>query len=64
MKARLLQTGRGLLALVALLAVVLTTGCNTPEPGNQSSRPWNTPRSWEGGVPGMMGGPGGGIGGR
>lgn len=60
MNARLLQLGRGLLALAALLAVLLTTGCNTPEPGNHSSRPWNSPKGWEGGVPGMMGGPGGG----
>ncbi len=60
MKACLLKLSRGLLALAALLAGLLTTGCNTPEPGNQSTRPWNTPKGWEGGLPGMMGGAGGG----
>ena len=59
MKACLFKLSRGLVVLSALLVILLTTGCNTPEPGNQSSRPWNMPRSWEGGVPGMMGGPGG-----
>ncbi len=54
MNARLLQLGRGLLAVVALLALVLATGCATGEPENQSSRPWNTPKGWEGGVPGML----------
>lgn len=59
----MISISRGLLALVALLTLIATTGCNTPEPGNQSSRPWNAPRGWEGGMPGMMGGgAGSGIG--
>jgi len=63
MKARTILIFRGLLALSALLIVITTTGCNTPEPGNQSSRPWNSPRGWEGAMPGMMGGgAGSGIG--
>ena len=54
MNPRLLQLGRCLLALIALGTVLLTSGCNTPEPDNQSSRPWNSPKGWEGGVPGML----------
>ena len=54
MNARLLQLGRGLLAVVALVMLGLATGCATGEPDNQSSRPWNTPKGWEGGVPGML----------
>lgn len=27
------------------------TGCGTPETANKSDRPWNTPRSWEHGLP-------------
>jgi predicted small secreted protein len=54
MKPRATLVIRFLLLMVALAAAALTTGCNTPEPGNQSSRPWNSPKSWEGGVPGML----------
>lgn len=44
------------LGLFGLLlgATTLLTGCNTPEPDNQSTRPWNAPKGWEGGVPGMI----------
>lgn len=34
--------------------VVCLTGCGTTEPDNQSSRPWNSPKGWESGVPGML----------
>ena len=54
MNPRLLQLGRCLLAVVALGAVLLTVGCSMPDPDNQSSRPWNATKSWEGGVPGML----------
>ena len=54
MNARLLQLGRGLLAGLALGVWLLATGCATGEPDNQSSRPWNSPKGWEGGVPGML----------
>lgn len=53
MNARLHQFGRGLLFVAVLGALALVTGCGTTEPDNQSSRPWNSPKSWEGGVPGM-----------
>lgn len=54
MNSRLLQFARCLLAALALGGALLVTGCNTTEPDNQSSRPWNSPKGWEGGVPGML----------
>ena len=54
MNPRLLQLGRCLLAAAAVLAAVLTTACNTAEPDNMSTRPWNSPKGWESGVPGML----------
>jgi hypothetical protein len=47
---------------VLLLIIVLASfaaGCSTTEPENVSERPWNTPMSWENGIPGGMLGPGG-----
>jgi hypothetical protein len=43
--------------ILALAALALTvSGCATTdaESQNVSSRPWNSPRGWEYGVPGMM----------
>jgi hypothetical protein len=39
--------------LLLLLAVIFAgaSGCETNEPENNSVRPWNTPQSWEGGMP-------------
>jgi hypothetical protein len=37
--------------LGAVLAGV--SGCASTEPENDSVRPWNTPQSWEGGMPMM-----------
>lgn len=54
MNSRLLQLGRCLLATVALGFTLLATGCGTTEPDNMSTRPWNSPKGWEGGVPGML----------
>lgn len=41
------------LAICSLLIVLagIVTGCKTTEPDNLSSRPWNTPRGWEHGLP-------------
>ena len=55
MKARLLFR----LLLLALLSTgsLLGTGCASTEGeghSNQSTRPWNQPRGWETGVPGML----------
>ena len=54
MSARLLPFVRSLLAALALGCTLLGTGCNTAEPDNMSTRPWNSPKGWEGGIPGMM----------
>jgi predicted component of type VI protein secretion system len=40
------------LALGAMLAAV--TGCESAEPQNASVRPWNSPQSWESGLPADM----------
>lgn len=41
------------LALLSLLVVLagVVAGCKTTEPENLSSRPWNSPRGWEHGLP-------------
>jgi hypothetical protein len=38
-----------LLAFVVILLEV--SGCATNEPSNDAVRPWDTPESWEGGMP-------------
>jgi hypothetical protein len=39
------------LVFIAFVAVVVA-GCQTDDNGqNASARPWNTPKSWEGGFP-------------
>jgi hypothetical protein len=42
--------------LIAAVAFVLVTmsGCATTESENASTRPWNTPKSWEHGLPSAM----------
>jgi type IV pilus biogenesis protein CpaD/CtpE len=42
--------------LLCLLAVIAggLAGCATQDPDNLSARPWNTPRSWEHGLPPEM----------
>lgn len=45
------------LILMSLLAAggFASTGCKTTaEPGNESARPWNAPKGWEGGIPGFL----------
>lgn len=37
--------------LLLVGAGCLLSGCATTEPDNASSRPWNTPKSWETGLP-------------
>jgi len=42
--------------LLALGAILIgASGCATGEPQNASARPWNSPQSWEGGLPIDMG---------
>jgi hypothetical protein len=47
---------RRILVLLAVLAgSFFVTGCATTESENVSERPWNSPKSWEHGMPtGMM----------
>ena len=54
MNPRLLQLSRCLLAAFALGTVLLTSACTMADPDNQSTRPWNATKRWEGGVPGML----------
>ncbi|HZT22675.1 MAG TPA: hypothetical protein VFB55_07185 [Verrucomicrobiae bacterium] len=36
---------------LALATLFLAAGCASTEPDNASTRPWNTPQGWEGGLP-------------
>jgi hypothetical protein len=40
-----------LLSLLLLPALLSFSGCTSTEPENYSSRPWDSPRSWENGLP-------------
>ncbi len=40
--------------LLLLLAAAGLSGCATPDSENASVRPWNSPKSWENGLPSMM----------
>lgn len=43
------------LASLSILALVtFLTGCRTEDELNVGGRPWNTPKSWEGGLPSSM----------
>lgn len=42
-----------LLLLLALIALGLS-GCATSDPDNLSQRPWNSPKSWETGLPSSL----------
>jgi hypothetical protein len=50
--------GRGGLRSLLLLLLVATAaglaGCATTESDNLSERPWNTPKSWETGLPSAL----------
>ena len=43
-------------AFLLLLATgaLLLNGCSTPDADNASARPWNSPKSWENGLPSAM----------
>ena len=38
-------------SLVLLVLVFEAVGCATNDPENLSSRPWNSPKTWENGLP-------------
>lgn len=42
---------RMLLVLVLAAISAAMSGCSTTEPDNQSAIPWNSPKSWEHGLP-------------
>jgi hypothetical protein len=47
--------GQMLLLALAALTFIFSTGCATTEDDNLTERPWNSPKSWETGLPqGMM----------
>jgi len=51
----LLGNWRAALFLLLSLAAVLVSGCASTESENLSERPWNSPKSWETGLPsGLM----------
>ena len=52
MKTSLKSLGLALFALMMLLGV--GAGCQTNESDNLSSRPWNSPRGWESGLPSTL----------
>jgi hypothetical protein len=37
--------------LILAVIFISVAGCASDEPQNNSVRPWNTPQSWEGGMP-------------
>ena len=45
---------RPALWLLLVVTSLLVSGCATEESGNMSSRPWNTPKGWETGLPGGL----------
>ena len=47
------RVGAWLLLLIALATIGLA-GCATAESENVSERPWNSPKSWENGLPSSM----------
>lgn len=48
------MNARGSLALLLLVALTTLVGCATTDPGNESARPWNSPKTWETGLPSTM----------
>jgi hypothetical protein len=40
--------------LLLLLASLGLIGCASTDPDNLSARPWNSPKSWENGLPSAM----------
>lgn len=53
MKARQLIRQFSIFAILTLALVLI--GCKSNnQPKNRSSRPWNSPKGWESGVPGFL----------
>jgi len=45
---------RALFLLLLVLASIGLSGCATSDPDTLSERPWNSPKSWENGMPSNM----------
>ena len=45
---------RRIMLFLSLASVALFIGCATVDDENASERPWNTPKSWENGLPSSM----------
>jgi hypothetical protein len=45
---------KGFLLASLLVLGWVVTGCQSPESENLSSRPWNSPRGWEHGLPSSL----------
>ena len=50
----LLAHPRALLLLLLALTVLALGGCATTDSENRSERPWNSPKSWENGLPSAL----------
>jgi len=50
----LLANPRRMFVLVLFLAALGLSGCASTESENTSVRPWDSPRSWENGLPSTM----------
>ena len=48
------KTGNCWALLLLLLGILAITGCASTESDNLSARPWNSPKSWENGLPSAM----------
>lgn len=54
MKPVLIAGLRSMLLLVIAATSIVLTGCTSPDTENQASRPWGSPKGWEGGLPSSM----------
>jgi hypothetical protein len=50
----LLAPPRAVFVLLLALTVLALGGCATTDSANLSERPWNSPKSWENGLPSSM----------
>ncbi len=51
---KFLLSPRALSLLLLVLTVLAVAGCSTTDSENASERPWNSPKSWENGLPSSM----------
>ena len=51
---RFLVSPRAIFLLLLTLTVLALAGCSTTDSENASERPWDSPKSWENGLPSTM----------